>query len=66
MPTFDITTERRVLITAADEAYARAIAMQTLGLSDFREGYSQAGAFSMKTFPGAITSCVFAQTKMER
>jgi len=67
MPTFDVTTERRVFITADDEKSARAIAALFLGAADYREGYAKDhGPYRMKIFPGAVTGCTFEKTTMEK
>lgn len=57
MATFELLTERRLIVEADDEGAARSIALGHLGAGSNKDGvHNQYGKYAIKIFPGCIRS----------
>jgi hypothetical protein len=64
MQSYELTTERKVLVSARDEDAAVKIVKGFLGGSSWKEGVdNELGPFSIRIYPGGVTKTRYASNK---
>lgn len=68
MPKYEVETVRMLLVEADDETTAKAVAQSMIGKASYAEGVTKidgkAVRFTVKAFPGGVSSICRAITEM--